>query len=360
MILFYIDSNIVNLEWFPRFELNSPCTITHHIDEYVKSSIQIKIALTTHRLSCDYAAYLGFEDKINQLSAISDYVFTIESELHNFHWQIWDKCHHENVYWVLPGQVNDRDDMNKNIIFWGDWFKTTSLVYKSLPEKLAEIQPYTVKPMMFDALLGSPKPHRDFIYNAVHSNNLSDKFIMTYGGQWNNNEFYAKDYFIWEPGCVPLSNVIGTADAVEYYGVYTGLSRVIPLKVFNDTAYSIIAETDYDNTLSFFSEKTAKPMIARRLFVVFSGYKFLQNLRSFGFRTFNNVIDESYDLIKDDTQRYTAAFEQVKKLCSMDQTTVYDLIHDVVEHNFNHIMNTDWTTRATDQIRDIIKSAQAL
>lgn len=356
-MLVYSDSNIIDLEWLPRLQLGT-YQISHNFEEYRDSTDPIKIAFTMHRLHCDHdincAAYQGFEDKINQLSAISKLVFTFESELHNYHWQLWERCHHDNVYWILPGQVNDRPDMNSHIIFWGDWFKTTTHVYKELPNKLAELTPYVTKPRMFDALLGVTKPHRTFVANAVAENNLQDKFILTYGGNWKENEFYAKDYFVWEPECVPLGEIIGTADWVDYCGVRTGLSRVIPIKVFNDTAYSIVAETDYDNTLSFYSEKTAKPLLARRLFVAFTGYKFLHNLRSQGFKTFGNIIDETYDDILDDTERYTAAFEQVKRLCSMDQQEVYAKIRDTLEYNYNHVLNTDWTSFAALQIKTTI------
>jgi hypothetical protein len=357
MILIYTDSQIIDQEWIPRLRFNDQYTITHDVSEFIASTEPTKLAFTTHRLHVDWysdhPAYQGFEDKINALSAASKYVFTFESELHNYHWRLFDACHHDNVYWVVPGQLNDHA-INDNIIFWGDWFKTTSRTYKELPDKLNEIQPFVVKPKYFDALLGSPKPHRDFIANSVRENALGDKIIMTYGGAWNDNEFYAKDYFIWEPGTEIVEWQPGTAGPCRYYGVWTGLSRIIPIKVFNDTAYSIIAETDHDNTLSFFSEKTAKPMIARRLFVAFSGYKFLQNLHNQGFQTFSNVIDESYDLILDDNERYTAAFEQVKRLCSMDQTEVYNKIRDVVEHNFQSVMGQDWTQYSADKINGII------
>ena len=357
MILVYSDSNIIDLEWLPKLNLGI-YTLSHSFEEYRDMPADAKIAFTMHRLHCDHdtncSAYQGFEDKINQLSDISTLVFTFESELHNFHWRMWEQCHHDNVYWILPGKVNNREDINSHIIFWGDWFKTTTHVYKKLPNKLKEIQPYINKPRMFDALLGVTKPHRTFIANAVRENNLQDNFILTYGGSWSNDQFYAKDYFAWEPDCVPVDKIIGTADWVDYHGVRTGLSRVIPIDVFNNTAYSVVAETDYDNTLSFFSEKTAKPLIARRLFIAFSGYKFLRNLKLQGFKTFDSVIDEQYDDILDDTERYTVAFEQVKRLCSMNQQEIYAKIHDVVEHNYNHIMNTDWTLFAVKQIQQTI------
>ena len=176
-MIVYSDSNIIDLEWLPRLNLPEH-TLCHSLEEYISSNDTIKLAFTTHRLHCDYdincAAYDGFEDKIRKLSYYSKFVFTFESELHNFHWQIWDKCHNENVFWVLPGKVNDREDINRNIIFWGDWFKTTSLIYKQLPQKLEQLTPYQVKDKSFDALLGVKKPHRDFVYQAVNENNLND------------------------------------------------------------------------------------------------------------------------------------------------------------------------------------------
>ena len=357
MILVYSDSSIIDQEWIPKIQFNDQITVTHDIEEYIASFEPNKVACTTHRLHVDWytdhPAYKGFEDKINALSAASRYVFTFESELHNYHWRLFDACHHDNVYWVVPGQIND-SLINDNIVFWGDWFKTTASTYKELPNKLNEILPYAVKPKYFDALLGSPKPHRDFIANSVRDNNLDDKFIMTYGGKWNDNEFYAKDYFIWEPGTEVVDFQPGTAGPCKYYGVWTGLSRIIPIQVFNETAYSIIAETDHDNTLSFFSEKTAKPMIARRLFIAFSGYKFLDNLHRVGFRTFDGIIDESYDLEIDDNRRYSMAFEQVKYLCSQPQEEIYNKIRNIVEHNFSVIMNTDWTKFGASIISDVL------
>ena len=357
-VIVYSDSNIIDIDWLPKVKFKDVYTLCHSFEEYVASTDAVKIAFTTHRLHCDHdincGAYQGFEDKIRQLSEHSQYVFSFESELHNFHWRIWELCHRDNVYWVLPGAVNDRADINSHIVYWGDWFKTTSHVYKTLPQKLAEIQPYATKPRRFDALLGVLKPHRDFVYQAVNDNNLNDQFVMTYGGAWDDNAFYADRYFAWEPDCVPVGKIIGTADFVDYCGLRTGLSRVIPIQVFNDTYYSIIAETDHDNTLSFFSEKTAKPLIARRLFVAFTGYKFLHNLRQLGFQTFGEVIDEGYDLEIDDTKRYTQAFEQVKYLCAADPEAVVQKIKPVLEHNHRLIMTTDWTQYAADGISRVL------
>ena len=357
MILLYTDSQIIDLEWLPLIDFKQQTTICYNLEEYLNSNCDIKIAFTAHRLGCEYDIAYGFEDKINYLSSASQLVFTFDSELHDFQWKIWDKCHHSNVYWLLPGMVNGRDDINNNIICWGDWFSTTARIYKNLPKKVKEISPFDVKLKYFDALLGSPKPHRDFIYNAITQGKLENKIIVTYGGNWLENEFYAKDYFLWEPDTIQLTNVIGTADMVEYHGELAHLSQIIPIAVMNETAYSIIAETDHDNTLSFFTEKIAKPIISRRLFIVFSGYNFLQNLRELGFKTFDGIIDESYDQFINDEVRYTKAFEQVEYLCNQNQADIYLQIKDIVEHNYNLLMTRNWTAQSAYQIEAVINSA---
>jgi len=358
MIYIYTDSQILDLEWIPKLKLPQEYTIIKSFNQYVALEADIKLAFTTHRLHCDddinNSAYQGFEDKIIQLSEHSNLVFSYESELHNFHWQIWSACHRDNVYWCLPGFVNDRDDINSHIICWGDWFKTTTAIYQALPDKLSELKPYETKPWYFDALLGVRKPHRDFVYDAVNATGLNDKIIMSYGGSWDDTRFYAQDYFIWEQGTVPVGPTLGTADWADYYGHRCHLSQIIPIKVYNDSAYSIVAETDHDNTLSCFTEKSAKPMLARRLFVAFTGYKYLSNLQKLGFKTFNGIIDESYDQISDDHNRYTQAFEQVKYLCTQDQTQIYDQARPILEHNFELIMSRDWTQWASDQICELI------
>lgn len=360
MIYIYTDSQILDLEWIPHLNLSQEHRVIKNFSEYIAAQADVKLAFTTHRLHCDdddaSPAYHGFEDKIRQLSDHSDLVFSYESELHNFHWEIWAQCHRDNVYWCLPGYVNDRDDINSHIICWGDWFKTTTSIYQQLPDKLAQIRPYDVKPRYFDALLGVKKPHRDFVYQAVTDAQLTDKIVMTYGGAWNDDSFYAQDYFIWEPGTVPVGKTLGTADWADYHGHRCHLSQIMPITVYNDTAYSIVAETDHDNTLSCFTEKSAKPMLARRVFVAFTGYRYLSNLHKLGFQTFDGIIDESYDQILDDQDRYTQAFEQVKKLCAMDQAVVYQQAKPMLEHNFALMMSRDWTQWALDHINAVIRS----
>lgn len=356
-IAIYSDSQVINLEWIPFLNLGTQVRIVNNIEDYILSTEETRIAFTSHRMHFDQDGHLSFEEKVSKLRTVSSLVFVIDSELHEFHWDIWKNIQQgPDIFWLTPGLVNDAPEISKNLIYWGDWFKTTSLLYKKLPEVLEKFRPFDTKPLFFDALLGSPKPHRDFIYNMVKAQDLQDKVIMTYGGQWSDTEFYAKDYFIYDPGTevIDPAGLRGTADHAYYHGHWCHLSQIIPIDVYNQTAYSIIAETDHDNSLSFFSEKTAKAIIGRRLFVAFTGYNFLANLRSLGFETFGEVINESYDVTKSDLLRYQKAFEQVKYLCQMPQQEILEKIRPVVEHNYNHLMTTDWTKVAVSECQRAI------
>ncbi len=355
MTIIYTDSQILDLEWVPYISLPNDYVKTSSLDEYLESTDTNKIAFTTHRLHCDSDSYMTFEKKISQLTQNSRLVFSFESELHNHHWQLFRKVYSPNLFWCLPGQVNDNDPMAHHILPWQDWFKTTSKIYQNLPQVVDRFRPYEVKPKMFDALLGVVKPHRSFAYTKIKNSELNDLTIMTYGGTWKDDDFYAKDYFIWESeGVEPLQKIIGTADHVDYLGQYAHLSQVIPIDVYNQTAYTVVAETDHDNTLSCFTEKIVKPMIARRLFVVFSGYRYLANLRASGIQTFGSIIDESYDLVKNDEERYSMVIEQMKWLAKQPQEEIFERIKPIVEHNYNLVMNKDWIRFAIDHIDNVI------
>ena len=83
--------------------------------------------------------------------------------------------------------------------------------------------------------------------------------------------------------------------------------------------------------------------MAKRLFIMFAGPNYLESIRSLGYKTFNEIIDESYDLELDDKTRWNMALEQVKLLTTIDQQYVLEKIKPVLEHNYNLFVNTDYS-----------------
>lgn len=243
----------------------------------------------------------------------------------------WVKSHDlANIDYFISGQLNfelDRARVHQSQF----WFYSTArhnndqYVYSS-----------PMKPNYFDILLGRRKPHRDLIYNYVDK--VSN--IVRY---FDPDRGFDPDNFIWEPQ-VEVQPVDWTAEEVNRSGTRMSLSQVLPISVYQTTCYTLLAETNTDNDYSFFTEKTAKPIIARRPFLVSAGQYHLRNLRSMGFKTFDSVVDESYDIEPDMEIRTRMMLEQYDKLMKSDKDYVLSKTKPIVDHNRQLMLSTDWYT----------------
>ena len=129
---------------------------------------------------------------------------------------------------------------------------------------------------------------------------------------------------------------------VDYFGHRMSISQIIPIDIYNQTRYTVVAETNSNNDYSFYTEKTVKPILGQRLFVMLSGQYSLRNLRNMGFKTFDNVIDENYDNYDLQEIRFQEALDQVRYLSTQSQELILEKIRPICEHNYSHMMRTDW------------------
>jgi hypothetical protein len=360
------SNNLIMDIFIQQLKFLYPYQIYHSVDKYINSTADFKISFINHLNGYDLPISEEqrieqvtdgnkFCQDISQLKQFSNMVFAFDNEMHDYHFDIFKQNSQDNVYWIIPIKTNTNIEINsQNLIFYPFQFGRAVNHYRELPHKLQEIHHNCVKLKYFDALLGLQRKHRDFVYNAIQKDSLEQKILTTYVKSSSPSSRYK---FLYEPDIVPLNeNVTHSAVQVEYQGQILALSVIVPIQVYNQTAYSIVAETHADNRYSFFTEKIFKPLLAQRLFVMFSGWKYLENLRSLGFRTFDNVIDESYDQIYNDEERWAAAFEQVKRLCDMDQAEVLEKISEQVQHNYNLVMDTKWQIDHLPPVQQIINN----
>lgn len=201
----------------------------------------------------------------------------------------------------------------------------------------------------FDALLGRRKSHRDLVYDRIDH----DRNVVTYFAQGDPGDVAQSQQFIWPELILPRSTgpVSDTTDEIMVDGVVASLSQVMPIEIYNRTAYSLVCESQCDNGFSFFTEKIIKPMIARRIFVVFSGQHYLRNLRELGFRTFDGIIDEGYDDILRMEDRGQAVLDLVQDLQDRDPQELYQQAREILDHNYQLVMGTDWQQVMCDVIK---------
>jgi hypothetical protein len=318
-------------------------------DQYIAASCQTKIAIyqVEWGLGGDGVDQVTREtNNISLLSQHSDWVFVIEPEPHS-HYLIphsWS-----NVTWVTAGVLRDREADSAS---WQYHLWRMAVLYQHIPQALAPLRPYEEKPQVFDVLLGSMKPHRCFAWDDIQQRFIYDQVIMTMAGRpgWPDCIVEPDMEFVEQ-----RSRDLHT-ESVRYHGHILHLPCVVPISIYNQTAYSVVAETDYDNDALIVTEKVAKPMIARRLFVVITGQGYLAYLRSLGFQTFGDVIDEGYDMIKHPETRWRAALDQVAYLCGCDQKQILHKIQPVVEHNYQWIMQNNFVESTLQLFLDRIRS----
>lgn len=303
--------------------------------------------LTTHHpkniavLHWPYPANRQFNKMVSEIINKCDHIYIVISELHRPSVEFMQEFDYEKITYYIAGTVTAPIN-NATVKQYQNWFDTSRFFYRDyLPEILTRLN-QGPKPQTFDMLLGRKKPHRDYVYQHALTMQNKDRFLRYFNDE---KPLLEDDDLHWvsewrgvrSPG--PLT---WTVDRVDYYGHDMSLSQIIPIDVYNQTAFSVVAETNWDNYYSFFTEKTAKPIIAKRLFVMVAGAGYLKSLRSMGFKTFEGIIDESYDTIENNQERWAAICNTLDWICKQDQQTLIEKSRPIVEHNFNVLMSREW------------------
>ena len=247
-----------------------------------------------------------------------------------------DSINHNNVYLFSDVVFNTVPTANIETIV--SWFIYSDNFYATqhwARERVAKLNRAFDRSKMFDCLLGKQRRHRNIIESYYKLSQHRDKIVFSYTGHeqpgiWDPDVDQHQLY--WGPQPQPVDVVFPQVPR----------DALLPLNIYNQTYYSIVAETTTENSYNQYTEKVAKPIVASRPFVAFAGQNYLSNLRHLGFKTFSSVVDESYDSIADLNQRMQAAWSQVEWLCTQDPKQVYSELDSVLQHNYQHFLTTDW------------------
>lgn len=105
----------------------------------------------------------------------------------------------------------------------------------------------------------------------------------------------------------------------------------------HDESYlNIIIEThlDVDSTNgAFITEKTFKAIKNSQLFVIVGAVNSVAQLRKLGYKTFDHVIDHSYDSEADNTLRWVMVIEEIQRLLDSDLYSLYQKCEEDIKHN---------------------------
>jgi len=112
-----------------------------------------------------------------------------------------------------------------------------------------------------------------------------------------------------------------------------------------DSLVYVPTETVYFGRRTHITEKTFKAIALEMPFVLVASAGSLAYLREYGFRTFADVFDESYDTETDDIlriEKVVSLLKQLDNLTAEERQTIHRRCLPIVEHNYRHFYSGDF------------------
>ena len=126
-------------------------------------------------------------------------------------------------------------------------------------------------------------------------------------------------------------------------------------KYFMGSYCNIVLESQFDYDQSggiLLSEKTFKPIKHGQMFFIAGGQGSLQVLRDMGYRTFDRVLDNRYDLETDNTMRWIKLSEAIAQAHAQGLSTLFEQCREDIEYN-QHLFMQIKTPRLNTLIEQI-------
>jgi len=220
-----------------------------------------------------------------------------------------------------------------------DWYRS----FYALNYNKQVFQSYTYDYITFNRLVSNDRSYRCYFVSQLAAEMLLEHGQVSFGlateqASWQeeisnpNTKLSAKAinhiklHLPSTPLIIDNEHILGSASAD------------IP-RCANDSFWHIVTETVFYYDKLHLTEKIFKPIVMKQPFMLLAAPGNLAYLKSYGFKTFEGIIDESYDSIQDNDLRTEAVVQQLAWYCSLsaeEKRSVIEAIAPIVEYNFHH------------------------
>jgi hypothetical protein len=299
-----------------------------------------------------------------------NYIFFFDQEpIHlNIHTATFDRvqeCNHGIVF-PEPGIINEagylvtseRDSENvesvckkfnwKSLYYffhgWAalDWYRGYDKTFLITPPAERKIVKTFIAP---NRIIAGERQHRLEVLYHIFKNKLIDNHISC------PDVCPAEDISIYE-AIKPLARKYPDIETVfanaplpmSFRGETDHPMHSCWLSLFDESAESLlylVTETVATGRRHHITEKTFKPIALGMPFIIVGTKGSLEYLRSYGFRTFEGIWDESYDSAedKDRIAQIASLLRSLDELPPAGKQDLFDMAKEVIEHNWNHFYN---------------------
>lgn len=135
------------------------------------------------------------------------------------------------------------------------------------------------------------------------------------------------------------------------------------LSLFDESADSLlylVTETVATGQRLHLTEKTFKPIALGMPFMIVGTRGSLEYLRSYGFRTFEGIWDESYDWADDADRipRIANTLRSINELSVQGRQDLFEMSWPIIEHNYNHFYNGGFESILWQELKQMLNDVE--
>ena len=125
--------------------------------------------------------------------------------------------------------------------------------------------------------------------------------------------------------------------------------------VYEYVDFVVVTETltDTGDGQVFITEKILKAVANKKPFIVLGDQHTLAYMKTLGYKTFDFLIDESYDSIPY-VDRAKLIASEIKRLCEVDFDIYSTQLKEVTEHNYNVLLSKDTYTKRIEALVEFL------
>ena len=249
-----------------------------------------------------------------------------------------------------------------------DWYRGHEFGIDIVPPEKRQIAKTFIT---FNRLTSNERIYRSLFINELYKSNLLDAGYISFSKNCPDGGDYAENLrkgienqkinpMLVEEAITNISTFpelridFAGQDIPNQSMVLTPMTELMSSFVF------VVTETCYWQRKTHLTEKIFKPIVLRMPFLLLGCAHNLAYLRSYGFRTFGEYWDESYDKIEDPIKRMQSVTEILNNLNSLSITTKQELLvsmKPILDHNYKLFNSTKLLRKEWDHLTASLRSA---
>jgi hypothetical protein len=314
------DQEPLLYELYSESELRSLITLKDQIDSEAEGThdwnqAQIDFLSTLHLRGLIYYATLGTYDKI----------LILHSEKRSKQLQTYENNGYVGVYYW------------SHAVIAADWFRYASVD----PRLIINFDQIQHDFLIYNRAWAGTREYRLTFMHELVQQQLQSHCLTSFAKS-DNGQYYS-DYRFDNP---TLS--VDLQGLAQHFPTNTHDSNASA--DYNQDDYSsigieVVLETLFDDSRLHLTEKTLRPIACGRPFILMATHGSLQYLKDYGFRTFDGLINETYDTIQDPRVRLQAVIVEMSRIAALSKHEKYSLwkqLYEIAKFNQQLFFSPKW------------------